>query len=233
MNKKFKKKLSKNPITKVPYKILAYLKYFITCYPSNSRTRKQVQLNGIETIKKLHDILDDCNCIFHIDMGTLLGIIRDGKLIRHDLDIDIAVHAANVDSINEIQKKLIQNNCIHKYRYSIDTIGIVEDSYFLNGIKFDINYYSYLDEKSICYLFYQEQDKKYEDNKFDVVRLSCSKIEEITKIAFMNFYINVPKNSEKYLSERYGQNWRIPDKSYIYWKGPSAEKVDYIGERIS
>jgi hypothetical protein len=230
--KRIKKVLSTNLITRVPYKILVYIKYFITDYPRKRKKRKQIQSKGAETIKKLHEVLRDCNCIFHVDMGTLLGIIREGKLLGHDLDIDIAVHTANVDKINEIKKRLLNNNCIHKYRYKIEGIGIVEDSFILNNIKFDINYYLNIEGKSLCYLFYREDGKKYDDNKFNAVRLSCSEIERVTKIPFMGFDVNVPIDSEKYLSERYGQNWRIPDKSYVYWKGPSAEKVNYIGERI-
>ena len=229
---KIKKILSTNPITRVPYKILSYIKYFFTLYPENRKKRKQIQSKGIETVKKLQDILEGCDCFFHFDMGTLLGIIREGKLLGHDLDIDIAVHGASEENINEITMRLRENNCIHKYRYEIDKIGIVEDSFVLNGIKFDINYYSYVDDKSICYLFYRESGKKYDDNKFNTVRLSCSKIDEITKIPFMGFYVNVPKDSNKYLSQRYGCNWRIPDKSYLYWQGPSAEKIGNIGERI-
>jgi adenine deaminase len=30
--------------------------------------------------------------------------------------------------------------------------------------------------------------------------------------------------------ERYGKNWTIPDKNYVYWKGPSVEPTNYKGQ---
>ena len=34
---------------------------------------------------------------------------------------------------------------------------------------------------------------------------------------------------EKYLSERYGKNWMIPDKNYVYWKANSTTPIENKG----
>ena len=74
-------------------------------------------------------------------------------------------------------------------------------------------------------------EKEYSDEQQDVVKLVCPHIAETQTILFQGIEINAPKNPEQYLAVRYGENWRIPDKKYIYWKGPSAVLTDYIGYR--
>ena len=64
-----------------------------------------------------------------------------------------------------------------------------------------------------------------------MVELATSPIKEIKQIDFNGKMINVPKDSEKYLSERYGSNWRIPDKNYLYWQGPSASLTSYLAKQ--
>ena len=111
-------------------------------------------------------------------------------------------------------------------------MGVIEDSFLINGIKFDVNYYGEEDGKSICYLGYTHPDNALEYGKLFVVKLLCSKIEKIESINFGGTQINIPANAEDYLKERYGQNWRVPDKGYVYWKGPSTIATNDICIKI-
>ena len=65
------------------------------------------------------------------------------------------------------------------------------------------------------------------------VKLICPHIYNITTTLFQGVKINVPEKPEEYLAVRYGENWRIPDKKYIYWKGPSAQTTEFIGHQIN
>ena len=117
------------------------------------------------------------------------------------------------------------------HRYFVSDIGIVEDSLKVNSIKFDINYYYCSNDIDICFLSYAKPDVRYQKDMMSVVKLECSHIVATKKVLFNGKMICVPEDSEKYLSERYGVNWRIPDKNYIYWKGPSTTAIDNLCQR--
>lgn len=188
--------------------------------------RRAIQENGIELVHLLQGLLGKEK--FFFDMGTLLGIVREGKLLGHDLDVDTGIFIEKKEDVQRIREILLQNGCKLARSYAIEEIGVVEDSFLINGIKFDINYYFREERKDVVYLMYISE-KDIIDKKMSVVKLSCSPIDEIEQVDFKGKKINIPKNSKQYLAERYGENWRIPDKNYIYWKGPSAEPTEYRG----
>ena len=67
----------------------------IWCRLSDARLRRirsdVLQKNGVQTVKAVQEILSETGVFFFFDMGTLLGIVREGRLLKHDMDIDIAV----------------------------------------------------------------------------------------------------------------------------------------------
>ena len=186
---------------------------------------------GYRTIYQLQDIFEKSGVMFFFDMGTLLGIVRDGRILSHDLDIDIAVYVSNEEEKISFVEHLIMNGCKHRYSYSIDSIGIVEDSFILNKIKFDICYYYQGSGYDVCYLMFCLPNVDYAPGYQSVVKLSCTPIHDTVKIRFHEGNITIPSRAEKYLSERYGSEWTIPNKDYIYWKGPSAKLTELFALR--
>jgi hypothetical protein len=65
-----------------------------------------------ETVKKMNVFyklldtvcatLDDKQIPFYLDCGTLLGCIREGRLLSHDSDIDITIHLSRWEQLLEI-----------------------------------------------------------------------------------------------------------------------------------
>ena len=209
----------------------------IWCRLSDARLRRirsdVLQKNGVQTVKAVQEILSETGEFFFFDMGTLLGIVREGRLLKHDMDIDIAVVVSCEEEKMTLRDALVSRGCDIRFSYSMDGFGIVEESYMKNEIKFDINYYITEGDESVCYLMFKDPDRQYGENELSVVKLSVPAISELDKKDFNGIDINVPKNAEEYLAARYGENWRIPDKGYIYWKGPSTSPTDYLGYKIS
>lgn len=198
------------------------------------RKRKMMALHGVETIHHLQALFAEMDCKHFFDMGTLLGIIRDGRLLKHDLDIDVGVFVENEEQKQAIRDMLVSRGNDILYSYTVDGIGVVEESYVHSGIKFDINYYTREAGVDVCYLLYFDKERAYSSkDEMSVVRLECSTIEEIVQIDFNGVPINIPSNSEKYLEQRYGSTWRIPDTGYVYWKGPSTHTTDKVGVRTT
>ena len=226
--RRLKKFLANNRVTHSLYLKLYAIKYRKQC----QKTRAVIQKQGFEIIGILQSVLEQLDITFFFDMGTLLGIVREGKLLGHDLDIDTAVIVETDDDIEMVTEKLIQNECVHKYRYIVDGIGIVEDSFIIKGVKFDVNYYQHNGENDICYLGYKKDNQNYEEGTMNVVSLTCPRVSDVVKIQVNGKSINIPSNPEQYLANRYGDNWRVPDKNYIYWRGPSASPIDNMCKQI-
>ncbi len=226
MMEKIKKFFRSNALTCSLYKKLYIIKHF----KETQQKKHFIQSNGADTIIFIQKILEAGNFSFFFDMGTLLGIVREGKLLKHDMDIDVAVYNTNDATIESIKTVFIENGCIHKHRYVTTNIGITEDSFIYKNIKFDVCYYQQEDDCDICFLAYNPSSNGAD--QLCTVKLSCEHIEKLDKIIFNDYPINVPSNFEKYLSQRYGVNWKIPDKNYVYWKGPSTQKISNISTKI-
>ena len=80
-------------------------------YPKkiNNNTKSDI---SPETVKKMNVFyklldtvcatLDDKQIPFYLDCGTLLGCIREGRLLLHDTDIDITIHLSFWEKLLEI-----------------------------------------------------------------------------------------------------------------------------------
>lgn len=224
---KMKGYLRENRYTKKMYLYLAFQKSKIQF----RNTRKAMQKNGLHVIEKIAELLNNGEIHYFFDFGTLLGIIRENKILEHDLDIDIGVYHEK-----HIYKKVrsILSNAGFKivYEYMIDNT-IVEESYVFYDIKIDINYYFNDEDKSKCYLFYRIPEKKYNGDVLDAVELVCDRINIFKGYDFNGVLINVPENPEHLLEQRYGPNWKVPDKNWVYWKGPSAKPYEKQGIRVT
>ena len=197
------------------------------------RDRKILHQNGNKLIHDIQLCIKDMNEIVFFDFGTLLGIIREGKIIGHDLDVDVGV------SIRESDTIMNTRDIFKRAGYSIFSTSILDDDVIVqdtfidsNGIHFDVSYYYIEEGKGIVYLLYRDPQKKYNADNWDVVMASSDVVKSTILYDFYDFKVNVPENYLDHLSNRYGENWRVPDKGYIYWKGPSTCMIEKKGKMI-
>jgi len=103
--------------------------------------KEKIDINFSETIS----ILNKHNIKYWICQGTLLGIIRDKKLIPWDHDIDIAVWSGAI-SKNKIKEIMLSNNFSLKKKY------LIEDDLLTftkkGGREVDFNFYEVTKEKN-------------------------------------------------------------------------------------
>ncbi|KYK22471.1 hypothetical protein AYK24_02020 [Thermoplasmatales archaeon SG8-52-4] len=98
---------------------------------------------AVETLRKLKKILDKKNINYWLDEGTLLGAVREKKLIEWDHDIDLSIWYTDLDKIiplfNEINKIGVEV-CFFRGKKHIDLVD--------KGYKIDINLYHLKDNKA-------------------------------------------------------------------------------------
>ena len=103
-------------------------------------TQKKIDLNFLETIK----ILNKHGIKYWVCQGTLLGIVRDKRLIPWDHDIDIAMWAGSISKKKIIEIMLLNNfNLKEKYLIKDDLLTFTKNG----GRVVDINFYKIIEDK--------------------------------------------------------------------------------------
>ena len=107
------------------------------------------------------NILDVNSIKYWITDGTLLGIIRDGRLITWDQDIDIAVHS-DIYTQDFIKNLFIDHG--FSYQESLPEMSCLH--FKINGLNFDVSFYEKKDNNSVV------KWKKNTDNFYINIYLS-------------------------------------------------------------
>lgn len=162
--------------------------------------------NGLSALKDLHTVLESSSIPFFFAAGTVLGIVRDGKPLDHDDDIDVGVFQEHWD--REVLARIFAKHPSFKVEASMakkPKIRLMHRS----GGSIDI------------FQFYREGSDIFHDGNF--VRWRNSDF-EIERHEFSNGDIGyLPSNPDRYLTENYG-DWRVPDPDFdAFVDGPNME----------
>lgn len=178
--------------------------------------------HGYKLIDEVQNALVGCGEIFFFDFGTLLGIIREGRIISHDMDMDVGVRIKDENTIERIRKALISAGCKHESVNYIDGELIGQDTFAKYGIEFDIYYYRDDGNISEVLTLFRDPQKEYKGDLWDVVSLKSKPVLNTVLYEFQGRMVSVPEFYEEHLVNRYGPNWRVPDKNYVYWDSFSS-----------
>jgi len=141
------------------------------------------------------DIFEHLEVKYCIVFGTLLGIYRDGNLIEHDTDTDIAVWIDNEEELIKIVEKMKENKLIPT-RLTAKMI-----SFTRGGDYIDIYFY----EKENT-----ESENLINHPSFDT--LTPADFSKNNTVSFNNRELACPVNPEVYFQKLYGSDWRTPIK---------------------
>lgn len=202
-------------------------------------------------IKELNDqlvwiceLLKSKDIPFWVDSGTLLGLVRDGRILKHDSDIDISLFA-------EHQARLQSTlPCIRDAGYKVITRYYGGSPYEhkliprSKGLKIDVKLFRVSGEYAWCpmslvipnpyrrgtlpwYLIGLPRYfvRKMMDSGISVDRWPCSNISEtftwwiksyhFQKTTLVDELIPIPEDWGDYLKLRYG-NWKVPNKRWYF-----------------
>ena len=186
---------------------------------------KQLQRNGFSMIEVINDALTKANARFFVDCGTLLGIIRDKKLIEYDRDMDFGIWfdddfgPEDLDRVmNDIGFKKVSEG---KFR------GKTEEMTYSKGVvHVDFFNHTEVGDESWLYVFYRDIEKTYPSSKHcSVIIQKRVHIPGLKKMTINRITMNIPENVEPYLASAYTENWRIPDPAWRYTMEPGCNYV--------
>lgn len=141
-------------------------------------------------LSTLKQYLDQANISFFLISGTLLGCIREGKLLSHDKDIDVGVW--DTYTIDELVSIIRNSGCFYVLpNYSRDILVIRH----VNGITIDI------------FIHYRESNDYWHAGGKSSWHNSPF---ELMYYNFLGDQYLIPENYGLYLTENYGSDWRTP-----------------------
>jgi phosphorylcholine metabolism protein LicD len=174
--------------------------------------------NGIDALKMLNDvtdILDKYNVKYWLDFGTLLGIVRENRILPWDDDMDISIFEQDFEIMRTKVMPEIKAMRYRDYlRYFNSSIGPFKEGmprsfkvrtnrlFFFKGyVKLDI------------FIMYKN-DQKYNWLELgELHSLPENLLKEFDYFDFNGKKYRVPKDYDKYLTYHYG-DWRVPNENY-------------------
>ena len=168
----------------------------------------------------INDILKSFPLRYWIEGGTLLGAIRNGKLIPWDHDLDMGIINDSDPQINNLVKAMKK-----KFYVSVKSFGKTEGTWNLGTsrvIKIYPKKYIFFKE-DLCldlFVYYSGTLPDSDEEVYKYVvwgKNAYHKKEFLEKTELMKFYgqeIPTPSNPEKFLEVKYGVDWKTPKEKW-------------------
>jgi hypothetical protein len=152
----------------------------------------------------LKNLLDENNIPFFLVDGTLLGLHRDGELLPYDKDVDIGVPW-------DIPRLKIINLITYSNDFYIPEKELAASKFNWNfsvlhkthGIAIDFFFFKKEGDFLECGLEQSPNPLVWRFSKF-----------KTKLIKYRGNEYAIPENPEQYLTEIYGENWRVPDPHF-------------------
>jgi len=173
---------------------------------------------ALKLLQSVTDCLDKNNIIYWLEGGTLLGVVREDRLLPWDNDLDISIKESEydklIDCLNEIKRlgwrvrtRSFENDDppFVKDRIRIIKVRSRRLHFFKGKICLDIFIKS---KKDDTYYWRVGEKKKSVPARY---------YKEIVNWPFNGKNYLIPKNYDEYLTYRYG-NWRTPVKEWDTFK---------------
>ncbi len=173
----------------------------------------RIEKNVSNILSRIKPIFDNNTADWWLDYGTLLGCVREGKIIKNDIDLDFAIILQNGTLQNEMEK----GGFLLLSRTIVDD-AITLEQYSINNIVFDVFYYRKESDKLVTNIWLASDHSvsksvAYEKGLGNLSETTFSYSETKEK-EFYNVKCRIPKNYKIYLSEHFGEDYATPNPNW-------------------
>lgn len=169
---------------------------------------------ALTTLKETIRVLEELEMEYWICCGTLLGLMREGDFIGHDVDIDIGLmDPSRADELTSLMNKRGFRSI---YYIGVPTNGL-ELSFADEYVKVDF-FFHYKKDEHVWHSVWtnQQQVQKY------YVYEECDMF-PLKQMMFRGILVNTPRFPETILRKHYG-NWKAPNKEWKWDTDPLCLK---------
>ncbi len=191
---------------------------------------RSMRKNGMACLAAFNSSMQEAGCEYWADFGTLLGLHREGRLLKHDFDIDFSMMKENY---SEKIKECLKKNGFHLHKEYYAFGELVEQGWRWKGVYVDLFMYQRRDDKIFYYSFYTEKEVKETKINEDTYRFSgldarSILVPEVKPVLqdFGGVSVMAPADRDAHLKLMYGKNYMVPDKSWQTSDRPGIFKVE-------
>lgn len=160
-------------------------------------------------------ILDDLGLPYWLEGGTLLGIIREGRLLPWDNDVDISMHVNHLTHPENLFEALKNIGLRVRTRYFKESSEILKKGN-IRMIKVRQRRFFGLLKGTVCldiFVKYTRGDHTFWEIDNKQKQVPYHFYETLDTLEFKDKTYSIPKDAEGYLTYRYG-DWKIPVKDW-------------------
>lgn len=178
-------------------------------------------------LKDVCRLFDKENIPYSLEAGTLLGVIREDRLLPWDSDLDIVSFSDYTSKIVKLKRKIwFKLGYRMKIRYQHNDVPKPFKKGDIRVIKIQVRRFYFFKAYNLMDIFIvKKKDDNYywfEGTKPTVLKtVPASFYDNLTRIEYNKNKFTVVKDYENYLEYRYG-NWKVPHKEYHHMKDDNA-----------
>ncbi len=190
------------------------------------RWKPELNEKNIQRARKvLFDVLtlfDKYSVNYHLEGGTLLGIVRDKDLLPWDYDVDVSIPEEEAEKIVAMKRDLLRLGYKLTIRRSAANHGpIAKGAYSIFKIKpllpyiFQMVNPAYLKHFVVLDIFVKTNDEThtYWQAQGKVMRVEKKFYKSFEEIEYKGKWVRVPNDYKDYLTQKYG-DWSVPVKEW-------------------
>lgn len=184
---------------------------------------KQLNEHGMRYLHAVEKTMEQTHALYYAYAGTLLGIVRDQRLIKWDLDIDYGVVINEAFTWTDLEAIMKANGYKKAREFEFDG-RVTEQTYQIEGMTVDFFGQYVFDDKMIVYSYDRLPEVHYPDSSaLSVYEETHPVVQSVKKIKVDGGFISVPENAEELLASIYTEEWRIPNPNWKSHSGNNAK----------
>jgi lipopolysaccharide cholinephosphotransferase len=173
-----------------------------------------------KTLLLVCNLLDEHNIPYHLEGGTLLGLVRDGDLLPWDGDLDISIPLEYAGQLEKMKWTFLKIGIKMSTRRSQQTHGPIQKGQLsIFKIKSLANYLVQLVwpkyPSVVLDIFVKVKDDQYTywQANSKIMRVENRYYESFETISYRGKQLKVPNQYKAYLTEKYG-DWSVVIKEW-------------------
>lgn len=172
----------------------------------------RLRLHGAAVLAALDRALTPRGIRFCVDFGTLLGLVRERGLLKHDGDMDIAVAG---DTDPQILSEALEKAGFAFRRGFVYKGAVTELTFARGGIDVDF-FWNFGDGARHWYFVCGRFDKsiRYPHGAKQIKKCFRPASGGLVREKFLGVEVACPVNAEQWLEREYGPGWRVPDAAW-------------------
>lgn len=176
---------------------------------------------GIRMMKKITQVLEKNDIPYILEAGTLLGVVRENRLLPWDNDIDITITRQHLTKLLKTLWQIrLKGFIVRVKRYDRNLKYFNQGEVRIIKIK-HVSLVNFFRKDVVVDIFLK---KKIENEYYWTVGVKAPVLKSVperfydyhTKIEFEGKQFSVPQDYIGYLECHYGKDWKIPVKEWDY-----------------